>query len=212
MKQEDFAIKNGKDWEKIHHSIFGDTIPKQCEWKNIEDIINILNKIGNVDASNHMFFPDGGGMDLDSVKKSHEKNCIELLTGITYIIKPKLLRFESIDKDFEWNYFRIECDNLKPSGVYKETQLDDYTEEVLELTPLKYINRSYWDENEYEGKRLPATARPLVRILKGSLVIFKKSSIYNHNSSTYDGRHEKLGVDGFRKHIIEAYKYIQEKK
>lgn len=211
MGKDDFAIKNNKDWEKIHQSIFGGNIPNNCQWTDIDDIINILNKIGNVRASNHMFFASGGGLDLEGAKKSHEKDCIELLTGISYIIKPKSLTFEFIDKDFEWNYFRLEADNLTPSGVYKKLLADSYIEEVLELTPLKYVDRYHWDENEYDGQKLPKSARPIVRILKGSLVIFKKTSIYNQTSSTYDGRHDKLGADGFKKHIMDAYKYRQTK-
>lgn len=212
MKRDDFTIRNDKDWKKIHKSIFGDNIPKNYQWTDTDDIINILNKIGNIEASNHMLFANGGGLDLNGATKSHEKNCIELLTGISYIVKPKSLTFENIDKDFEWNYFRLEVDSLTPSGIYNGLMTNNYVEEIVELTPLEYIDRCYWDEQEYDDEKLPPTARLIIRILKGSLVIFKKTSIYNSIPSTYDGRHDKLGVNGFKEQIQNAHKYIQQEK
>ena len=204
-----FSVENSQDWEKIHREIFGDAIPSHCEWTEPNAIIKVLNKIGQIDSSNHMFFPDGGGMDLESATTSNERGCIEMFAGLTYVFKPKMLVYENIDTKLEWSYFRIETDVLTPTGIYKNLPADFYHEEVLELSAGRYVNRSYWDANEYQGEPLPQTSRVVVRILKGALVIFKKSSIYNGLSATYDGRHEKLGADGFKKHITTAYQKMK---
>jgi serine/threonine-protein kinase len=210
MSKEDFKIANQTDWQNIHKTIFADNIPNNIQWTNIDDIIRVLNAIGSVNDSNHTFFPSGGGLDLDGAAKSQEQGCIELnFGGLIHIIKPKSLTFESIDKDFEWNYFRLEADTLKASGVYENLPVESFDEEVLEISPLQYLDRSHWDEGEYDGKQLPASARPVIRILKGSLVIFKKTSIYNANSSTYDARHEKLGAVKFKEHVMAAYKHLK---
>jgi len=212
MSTEDFITKNNNDWKQIHKEIFGIAIPNHFEWTNIDDIIKVLNIIGSFPNSNHMFFPDGGGLDLQGASNSKEKNAIELLTGISYIVKPKKLVFEHIDNDFEWNYFRLETGDLKATGVYESYSDDFQQEELVELSPNHYIKRHYWDVGIYNDEPLPTTARLIVRFFKGSFVIFKKSSIYNANSGTYDGRHEKLGEEGFKKHIKDACDYVNKNK
>jgi hypothetical protein len=212
MEKSDFSVENDRDWKKIHKNIFDDSIPRNCTWTDIDAIISVLNKIGSVKASNHMFFASGGGLDLLGARKSHEEGCIELLMGVSYLCKPKSLTFEYIDHEFHWNYFRLETDILKLTDVYEGMATDKYFEQVLEISPLHYVSRSHWDENEYEGKKLPVTARPIVRILKGSLVIFKKTSTYNLTSSTYDGRHDKFGPDAFRTYIADAYEQTRTRK
>lgn len=79
----------------------------------------------------------------------------------------------------------------------------------VELYPSKYIKRHYWDEQTYLNEPLPEGARVVVRYFKGAFVIFKKTSIYNQISETYDGRHEKLGADEFKNQIIYAYEHLK---
>jgi len=199
---ENFAIKNAEDWKKIHYDIFGSTIPLHYEWTDIHDIVTVLDKIASVENSNHMFFPDSGGLDLEEVSISYEKGAIELFASTPYIVKPRKLVFESIDANLDWNYFRLETKELKPSGVANELPKDFLREEVIELSPGNYINKEHWNKEEYEG-----TARIVRRYFRGSFVIFKKTSAYNNNPATYDARHEKLGEVGFRKLILAAHTY-----
>lgn len=194
----DFYEKNRQSWIEIQNKIFPIGIPKHCEWTKLEDIISVLNTIGSVDNSNHMFYPTGGGLDMVSSKMSTEANCIEINTGSTDILKPKRLLFESFN-DPIWNYFRIETSELEPTGIYEGK--DYQSEELVEIETGKFISRSFWDEGEYQGQKFPQTARVLTRHLKGSFVIFAKSSYYNRHSSTYDARHNKMTSDEFRVYI-----------
>lgn len=194
----DFYEKNRQYWIDIQNKIFPTGIPKHCEWTRLKDIISVLNAIGSAANSNHMFYPTGGGLDMKSSKISTEDSCIEIFTGLTDILKPKRLLFESFNVPI-WNYFRIETFELEPTGVYEGK---DYpSEELTEIITGKYISRSYWDEGEYQGKKLPKTARVLTRHLKGAFVIFAKSSPYNLHSSTYDARHNKMTAEEFRAYI-----------
>ena len=192
-----------EEWIGILNKIFPIGIPKHCEWIKLEDIISILNTIGSIKNSNHMFYPSGGGLDVLSSKLSTESNCIEIFTGRTDILKPMRMTFESFE-DPIWNYFRIENFDLDPTGIYKE-KIDDF-EELVEIEPRKYINRSHWDIDEYKGQKLPKSSRIIIRHLKGSFVIFAKSSFYNMNTSTYDARHNKMSSNEFREHIENAIK------
>jgi hypothetical protein len=197
----DFYEKNRQAWIDIQNKIFPNGIPEHCQWTKLEHIISVLNTIGSV--ATHMFYPTGGGLDVKSSKLSIENNCIEIFTGLTDILKPTQLLFESFD-DPIWNYFRIETSELQPSGVYQNQNY--LSEDLTEIETGKYVNRSYWDEGEYQGQKLPKTARVLTRHLKGSFVIFATASYYNRKSSTYDARHNKMMAEEFRTYIEKIIK------
>jgi len=194
----DFYQQNKLDWIAIQKRIFPHGIPKSSEWTDLEDIVKVINVIGSIDNSNHMFYPRSGGLDIKSAKLSHEYGCIEIDATLIDILKPKRLLFESFD-DLNWSYFRLETYELEPSGVYDNEGA--ISEEVTELPDGRLIDRVYWDEDEYNGEDLPFGTRVVTRYLNGSFVIFSKSSPYNLNSSTYDARHNKLTSEEFRTYI-----------
>lgn len=206
--RDEFRERYLPEWEILISNIFGEDVPKRFEWTDLNDMISTLKKIGSSDALNHTFFASGGGLDLTDAFKSFESGCIELRFGrMVSILKPKKLMFEHFSEDnFEWSYFRIVTDNLTDSGVYENSSRSD--EELTELSPGNYYERSVWDANEFNGEPLSSNARVVTRILNGDMVIFSKASLYNANSSTYDGRHSKYGIEGFRKHIEEVIQYL----
>lgn len=206
-----FQERNLAQWFEIQTKLFPTSFPKRVIWEDNEDIIKILKVIGSYDDMNHMFYPNGGGLDLEDARLSQEQGCIELdFGGLIDIVKPKRLIFESFGFDPEWNYFRLELDNLEPSDVYKKDGKDDawYKEQmhesVSELYPAQYDNYELV-EHKYDyremGYDIPDSARQVSRWFEGSFVIFNKSSTYNHTSSTYDGRHNSMSTDEFRKYI-----------
>ena len=80
----------------------------------MEDIINVLNIIGSIPNLNHMFYPGGGGMDLLKSRIGNRTRLYSVVYGLMDIVKPKRLLFESIGKDAQWNYFRLEISSLDP--------------------------------------------------------------------------------------------------
>lgn len=201
---EDFYLMNIAQWEELLKKLFPVTIHQRVSWHDREEIIKVLNILGETQAINHMFFPDSGGLDLTGAKKSFEEGCIELDCGGSFsILKPKRLMFESFGDDAEWNYFRLEIDDykLKPiEGIYIGE--NRHQQELSELEPGVYEDY-IWLENYYEenGHSYSQEARTVSRYIKGSFVIFGKSSIYNKVSSTYDARHNKMTADEFRSYI-----------
>lgn len=209
-QKDDFRTKNLEAWERVLNSIFSAAIPERKVWTDRRSIITILRKMSVRDLT-HVFFPDGGGLDLDGAKEGVEPECIELDTGIPTILKPRELAFESFgDEHYEWAYFRIEAIPLAPSGVYKT--LEGPYEELTEIRPGNYIVRSALDAGEYEEggrvRRLPESARGLMRYLSGAFVIFAKGSLYNRNPHTYDGRHAKMTAKEFHAHVAKAIRVI----
>jgi len=206
--REEFRRKNLIQWEEFLKKLFENKIPAYCKWTSIDSIISVLNQIGAEQELTHTFFPSGGGLDLTGAATSHERGCVELLFSGSNIkiVKPQSLSFHSFEDNYEWAYFRLETDCLELSGVY-EYDADESNsiircrEELTEISPGNYIDRGFWDENEYEGEPLPDESRIVTRYLNGAFVIFAKGSIYNIVPDTYDARHNKMNSEEFNKYI-----------
>ena len=204
----EFRKENLKEWDRLLLELFNGHIPESFVWNKKEDIVDVLKHIGRYPNTTHTFLPTGGGSDLIGAEASVEPGCIELHFSqkSAGILKPKTLIFQSFGEPYEWAYFRIETEDLAPSGVYENLK-ETWEEELTEISPGEYKDRFYWDEGYYKhdenGKEiaLPKTARVVIRFFSGSFVIFANSSSYNMTLSTYDGRHSKMTSDEFRQHI-----------
>ncbi len=195
---------NPLQWKEACSKLFPVAVPARATWEDIDEIAIALDVIGHIPSLNHVFFPDGGGLDFDHVVKSqNEAGCIELHFEYAVLVKPLRLQFESFANETQWNYFRLECAELEPSGVYNNYD-DQESEELTDLGDGRYVNRSYWDNNSYHGAPLGPDARVLVRYFGGAFVIFQKSSQYNYGGGKldgYDGRHNRMTSDVFREYI-----------
>ncbi len=197
---KDFIRRNATQWLEVQQKLFPVVQPSRIVWQQQDAILTILNILGGIESLNHMMFPGGGGMDLDSAIIATEQKCIELICHqIPYIIKPKRLIFEGFNGLPEWNYFRLETDDLEPIDAYSDSQEDE--EEVYETRPGNYISRVGYENYYHANGIYPEGSRRVVRILKGSFVIFQKTSSYNMTPSTYDGRHNTVDADTFRNYI-----------
>ena len=107
-----------KEWELVLQNVFPNGIPEFSKWTNHNEIIKVLNKLGSYDNSNHLFYPNGGGLDLEGSSKSYETRCIEIRTGHNEIISPKSLTFHSFP-NLDWSYFRIELNQISQTKTYK---------------------------------------------------------------------------------------------
>ncbi|HCT30051.1 MAG TPA: serine/threonine protein kinase [Bacteroidales bacterium] len=214
----DFHKRNQQQWFEIQTKLFPTSIPQRVIWEDVKDIVKTLKVLCSYDSLNHVFFPRSGGLDLEDVRLSYEEGCIELDFKIIEIIKPKRLLFESFGYDHEWNYFRLETDELKPSGVNLQEEDEgenknqfDY-EVVSELSPGEYY--PYYimeDSSSYkEDYLITDFSRQITRRFRGSYVIFCKRSIYNLTPSTYDGRHNKMTTDEFRDYIQQSINELKE--
>jgi serine/threonine-protein kinase len=208
------------NWSNFINNFFPGGVPETKLWTGASVIAEQLNNIGYAKsrAFNHTFMPGGGGLDLTSAQISTlEPGCIEInFDSIKHVVKPSKLYFHSFYSDPQWFYFRLETDNLKPSGVYKNSAGLDF-EEVCRLPEGELIDRSYYDYGYYRSDesgreiRLPSGSEVVIRQFGGSFVIFGKFSAYNQNSSTYDGRHNKMTNDEFRSHIQSVIDYLKSK-
>lgn len=221
-----------KLWKNLILDLVGNYRPETIIFRNTEQIVNVLNEIGNSKASNHTFMPSGGGLDMENSSNAPEEDLIEINMGIAHIVKPNSLTINLVSDNPEWWYLRLNCLHFPASGVYEKledetnTEVDSYKskmdrkleertkyygEELVEVSPGEYIDRSHWDESflgyDEDGNRipLPEKARLVNRMQNGGdFVIFSKSSLYNQISSTYDGRHNLMDEEQFYKYIVEA--------
>ena len=195
-QNNDFYKKNKVDWNEVQYKLFPTSLPERVIWSDINAIISILNILGGIRSLNHVLFPDGGGMDLLGASLANEPGCIELDFELKYVAKPRRLIFEGFNADTEWNYFRLETHEIEAKFGERS---DDFEEEVSEING-KYFKESK-DELYSRYGKLPNNYKSIVRCLKGSFVLFQKTSSYNYTTSTYDGRHDTVDTDTFRAYI-----------
>lgn len=199
--QQDYARRNPLVWRELLKDLFPFAVPRQASWTDTDLIVSILNRLGKSNSLNHTFFPDGGGMDLDgAIVSASEPGCIELDLSRAHIVKPRKLTFEGYSEDPDWNYFRLELDDLQSCGAFTGG-VGKWDEQGTEISPGKYAPPSCWDNNEYRGRPLPAGARPIVRCFRGTFLIVSKTSIYNFATGEldgYDGKHNKMSEGQFR--------------
>lgn len=209
-----FHEHNPLQWVETQRRIFPLTVPTRAIWENLDDIVVMLNVLGETSNLNHLFFPDGGGLDLMRASQSkREPGCIELLMNdIPFLVKPAKLMFESFNDDPQWNYFRLETEDLDPSGVYPDLPNDCLNEELVEVGGEFYADRSCWDEDSYNEEPLPEGSRLIIRYFRGAFVIFQKTSMYNNIRATYDGRHNRFDADGFRAYIASGVAAARKRK
>lgn len=188
-------------WQEVQEQLFPSYVPSHAEWTDVDDIVSVLNLVGQYDSLNHLFFPDGGGLDLTGASKSYEHGCMELhFEELVYIVKPKRLFYEYIENTCEWNYFYLELDEL--NAVTPDFPIEFYAEELCEMAPLKYHPLEVM-ENMSQQDYVRLRPRHIVRYLKGSLVVFHKNSIYNRKVAKYQGEHSKYTVSDFRQYIVQ---------
>lgn len=201
----DFVQTRRALWKSMHDLMFPmpNIQPKRTIWTDKDDIMQVLQYTFLHSNQNHLFFPDGGGLDLSGVAPAYETDCIELhFDGLVYIVKPKRLLYETFGSSTHWNYFRLELDEMKPWD--DRTSADAYDEGVTELSPGTYAPYEIMEDTDFYADMYPITkeSRQIARFLRGSMVIFCKGSYYNLNTSTYDARHEKnFNTDTFRQYI-----------
>lgn len=214
--QRSFHEKNVQQWLELQTKLFPVSVPSRTIWEDVDEIIKILKIICSFRDLNHLFFPNSGGLDLKDIRRSAENNCIELDFGQIHILKPYRLIFEAFNFDPEWNYFRLEAQELSMSKVYANSsnEFNDEVgfEELTELSPGNYYPYSIFaDPAFYENDYNITTAmRRVRRWFRGSFVIFCKSSLYNLMPATTDGRHAKMDAVEFRTYIQKYVKALRD--
>jgi serine/threonine protein kinase len=203
----DFEKRNPLQWRDVQAKLFPTAVPHRAIWESVDRIVEILNLLASFDNLNHMLLPGSGGMDMLGARLGLDPQTVELIVGdqSVYLVKPKKLVFESFDFDLEWNYFRLETDGLKPTGIgdlYRER------EHLVEVAPQEYITRTDWEAAD--GTDYPAGLKHVCRYLKGDFLILQKTSLYNRIPSTYDGRHSQMSTDDFRQYISNKLRIVQQ--
>lgn len=195
-------------WQEVQEQLFPSYVPSHSEWTDVDDIISILNLVGQYDSLNHLFFPDGGGLDLTGASKSNEQGCIELyLDGVVHIVKPKCLSYEYIEKSCEWNYFHLELDELQ--AVTPDFPSEYYCEELCEIAS-EYLPLEVMDAMTPKDAKIKP--RHIVRYLKGRLIAFHKNSIYNLLIANYNGEHNRYTALDFRQYIVQQAERFEAKQ
>lgn len=74
----------------------------------------------------------------------------------------------------------------------------------MEDYPAHYVSSQYVQYGVYDydsGEALPKGYRVIYRYIEGKFLVVMKNGPYNHIDGTYDGRHGKFSIDGFRDYV-----------
>lgn len=208
----DFEKSQNSDWMFLTQQLFGENVPNSSVWREIDEIINVLNIVGRTPAYNHMLLSDRGGIDFSYAIKAVEKNCVYLYDtfGTCYIVKPKSLQYERFSEDYRWSYFRLDLKELTPVICEPEKRDSEY---LIEDFPGHYVDASGARYGVYDydsGKPLPERYKEVKRYLKGVFLFVLKNGPYNRISGTYDGRHGLMNSNDFRDYIESLIKLYLE--
>lgn len=212
--RDDFHKRCLLEWGHIQRLLFPKQPPHRAIWDDPSTIARILEMTISTRNLNHMFLPEGGGLDLNGACFV-EPDLLELdIGGITHLLRPLFLEVVFWKKAPEWSYFWLELSSLGASGIYEDSDGEFSYEEVVELPDGKLLPRWCWDEGAYEDGHgtevdLPEGSRLIVRQLHGAMVAFAKRSPYNADVSTYDGRHYSLGNSAFYDYIHSHVKWVE---
>ncbi|RUX96921.1 hypothetical protein EOA25_28635 [Mesorhizobium sp. M2A.F.Ca.ET.040.01.1.1] len=122
-----------------------------------------------------------------------------------YLGRPRKLAFEYIDGSPANSFFLMDLNTLKPSGIYENVQSE--SEQLMEVDE-EYHDYGIWDRGfmgyDHEDREIPIPdeASVVVRLLRGKILIVAKASHWNHETGTYDGRHEHMMAEDNRHHRL----------
>lgn len=195
-----FSKRQKSEWAFLHKNILNGS-GESVTWRNIDEIIDVLNKISMINSYNHMFYPNGGGQDFVSAEKAAEQNCIYIYDDCRScnIVSPMKLHFECFPNHEEWNYFLLELGDLTP--IFNGEIGYEY---LVEDTPAHYVSSQYavYGVYDYEsGEKYPEGYKTVYRYTNGKFLFVLKDGPYNAISNTYDGRHNLCSADAFREYI-----------
>lgn len=190
------------EWNLLAKSLFNGRPPRRAEYRDIRTIVSVLNQLVVRPSYNHMLYPDGGGLDLQSIEYAKEDGCVAIRTqGSIDILKPNCLYVE-VYPEGEHSYFLLDADEL----LLLENVDDNgpISQRVVEDTPGHYVSASAAQYGVYDydtGAKLPESARVVRRYSKGKFLIVPKSGPYNHIPSVYDGRHNDATIEQLRQYM-----------
>ncbi len=190
-------------WRSALRSLFPHGLPQRQSWTDLVAIARILEIVGRIPKSNHMFFPSndftlpsGGGLDIRGARIGRWPRSIQLChwwSPYRYtVVRPTSLTFHSFDpslsnlQTLQWAYFRL------------ETEIDPQVRCDLLAT-------AEWSPGQvnFEAPSTPPSSpsRRTGPWVDGPFVIFAGASTYRNCGSTYDGRHASFTDDEFRDYV-----------
>lgn len=188
-----YEERNKYEWEHCISQIFTYSIPDNCSWSKLSEIQSILNLLSTeYDNLTYMFCPDSGGADLNNTALTIEEGCIILSEYM--VCKPLKLLFE-YSEILECSYFQL---------ILGELQCITDQNVSKEFLYIDSIGNYQITQNEQ--------ARPIIRYLKGSFVIVRKTSILNKLDGDFDGHfaiHEKKSIEAYKIFVLEISKIVQ---
>lgn len=199
---DNFQKSGDSQWNRLKTMLFGEHLPKSCSWENTNEIVKVLNTVTKFLTYNHMFLPGVGGSDFAQAQLAEESGFIYINDGaFTYLLKPKILYFQSFEVNNRWDYFLLELEEIQPIIIRANRSYEElfaYYDSISEIIEFE----------EYDGYK-DSNKKRVFRYFEGKFLLTSKSGLYNRISATYDGRHNDTNPENFRKYIQNSANILQ---
>ncbi len=201
MPHRDFHEESRTRWVNAISLATGAIPPTTSTWHGVDEIVDVLRPF--ISKASYLLFPESGGMDIGSIALGREPDTIELTVdeGRAYIAKPTSLTLEYIPAAPAQSFLIIDIAPLPPSGVYPLEQtraMNRWNEHVVRLPSGQYVDRDVLESgilgHNESGREipLPLDITLLTRIFRGRLMLVTKGSMWNSESSTSLGTHDRM--------------------
>lgn len=127
----DFFKRSNADWSRALSNLISVGGPQRVIWEDLDDIVTVLSHAARYDQATHLFYPSGGGNDLEGVRRAGEPDCIEIHAATIAIVRPRRLLLEMFRGASEWNYLRLETGDLESCGANEVLSDDDDDDQDL---------------------------------------------------------------------------------
>ena len=181
----DLFSKQSVLWDEMIKDIFPICRPSEARWTSIVSMVTILSEATRPNLLNHMFLPDGGGMDL--ISASWDSGYIYLKTDLhaPYVFEPEYLDY------FGFNNPALDCFYIKAKTVAPLTDTSDKYREEMIISNDSFINLEDYQEMNpdiYIDDVVAIEKRGGLRVYRyfnGGFLIVPKMGLYNQccNSS-----------------------------
>jgi len=177
-------------WENKLSALFDGKIPDAAEWTTPAEIARVFQYMQGPDA--HIFLAESGSEEIQSSRVTIDgllewSGDDDSLEKYAYVVKPQRLTFWNPGSQTHEANFILEVGAM-PAGCPTGYTNAAGVEECVELSKGSYAPRTAWDNNEYNGRDLPSSARLVSRATRPArYALFGKGSLYNsYRDQTFD--------------------------
>ena len=201
---KDFEDRARAHWIGLNEQLVPESI-NRATWTDVGHIEAVLKAIAAATGIHHALLPDGGGQDLEGVKRLEGELFLDVGDGVDIHVRPRALHFCRYASAPESNFFYLELSALPRPVGQPESKRRSLIETYTRFSDGTLAAPDHYFDGQWEGKPIPEGTTSVRRAYGGAILLVMRASPYNRDPGTYDGRHSKAQFDDFVRHYESEY-------